>query len=55
MSMNNKKVNNKQTDRIHSLRIRTGIRAGDWSCTNCQGQVNGNTMLQAACGTCQSK
>jgi len=36
------------------LRVRTDLRAGNWNCSNCQGQVNGNTLFKPTCGYCQA-
>jgi hypothetical protein len=36
-----------------SLRVRTNLRAGNWNCNSCQGQVNGSTLFRPTCGYCQ--
>jgi hypothetical protein len=36
------------------LTVRTDVRAGNWNCNNCQGQVSGNTLFRPSCGYCQS-
>lgn len=35
------------------LRVRTDVRAGDWSCNNCQGTVNGSQLFRPTCEYCQ--
>jgi hypothetical protein len=35
------------------LPVRTDVRAGQWNCSDCQGQVNGNTLFRPTCGYCQ--
>jgi len=34
------------------LIIKTGIRAGDWACRDCQGTANGSTLTKAQCASC---
>jgi hypothetical protein len=36
------------------LTVKTDVRAGQWTCSDCQGQVNGNTLFRPTCGYCQS-
>jgi hypothetical protein len=34
------------------LRVRSEVRAGDWSCEHCQGQVSGSQMIKPTCDLC---
>lgn len=34
------------------VRVRSDVRAGDWSCEDCQGEVKGSQMIKASCGYC---
>lgn len=56
--MNNTNSNHQQPtvqrDRLQSgLSVRTDVRAGDWNCNSCQGQVSGSTLFRPTCGYCQ--
>lgn len=33
--------------------VRSNLRAGQWQCRSCQGQVNGDRMLRPSCSYCQ--
>jgi len=35
------------------LPVRTGLRAGDWNCNNCQGTVSGSQLFRPTCEYCQ--
>jgi hypothetical protein len=34
------------------LRVRSAVRAGDWSCEHCQGQVKGDQLFKPTCDIC---
>lgn len=35
------------------LKVRTDLRAGDWQCRDCSGQISGDQMLNPRCDYCQ--
>jgi hypothetical protein len=35
-------------------RVRTGLRAGQWQCTSCEGQISGDQFFRPTCGFCQA-
>ena len=36
------------------LKVRSGLRAGQWSCTSCQGEVLGDQLFRPRCDFCQA-
>jgi hypothetical protein len=35
------------------VQVRTDLRAGDWQCRDCSGQISGDQMLNPSCDYCQ--
>jgi hypothetical protein len=35
------------------LKVRTDLRAGNWQCRDCSGQIRGDQMLNPRCDYCQ--
>ena len=42
------------TGAVQQIKVKTDLRAGRWSCRDCQGQVSGNQMTQVTCASCQT-
>lgn len=37
------------------LTVKTGLKAGNWNCRDCEGQVMGNAIFKANCRSCQAQ
>jgi len=35
------------------IRVKTGLLAGDWRCTACQGQAIGSNLIKPKCDYCE--
>jgi len=42
----------KENQKSIGLYIRTGIRAGNWLCSSCQGKTQGSNLFQPHCQEC---
>ena len=35
------------------LRLQSGLKAGQWQCNSCQGEVNGDQLFRPTCSYCR--
>ena len=50
-----RKINNKSSSiklAVIAIHVRTNVKAGNWSCSDCAGQAMGNSLFKASCGSC---